>query len=141
MMRLTVKLGLILVLILTASCTRQDESKPSAAQARGVYATPADVFEACKEAEWKREWRKCFDCFTPEAQRNIMFGLVFECGLGGSEKAPLIVKKFVDGKWGADYHKQFNEKFGMDPATFREKLRTDPTVAAMEADEHQLLCD
>src|SRR5207248_10360098 len=66
---------LILLLVLTGSCGRQRDSKPSAAQARAVYATPADVFEACKEAEWKGEWRKCFDCYTPDAQNNMMFGL------------------------------------------------------------------
>jgi len=43
-MRLTVHVGLILPVILTSSCARQGESKPSAAPARGIYATPADVF-------------------------------------------------------------------------------------------------
>jgi hypothetical protein len=99
------------------------------------------VFDACREAEWKRDWRTYFDCLTPDSQKNMMFELVFRCGLGGSEKAPLIVKKFVDEKWPSDFQKRFKEKFGMDHATFREKLRKDPTVAAMETSEHQLLCD
>jgi hypothetical protein len=142
MMRLTVKVGLILLPILTASCTRQGESKPNAAQARGIYATPADVFEAYKEAEWKREWRKSFDCFTPEAQKNMMFELAFQVGLSaldGSQKASL--KKFFDGKREPDFEQEFQEKFGMDHATFREKMRGDPNLAAMEAAEQQLVRD
>jgi hypothetical protein len=141
-MNSTAKVVLILLLILTASCARQGASKPSAAQARGIYATPVEVFDACREAEWKGEWRKCLDCYTPDAQKNMMFELIFSCGVGGSEiGGPLLVKKFVDAKWATDYHQKFEEKFGMDPATFREKMRTDPTVAAMEAAQHQLLCD
>jgi hypothetical protein len=141
MMTRTANVGLILLLTLTASCARQRKSKPSAAQPRGGYATPAAVFDACREAALKRDWRTYFDCLTPETQKNMMFELIFRCGLGGSEKAPLIVKKFVDDEWASDYQEKFQEKFGMDHATFREKLRSDPSVAALESSEHQLLCD
>ena len=137
----TAKLWLISLLILSGACARQHDSKPSAGLPGGVYATPAAVFDAYREARRKKEWRKCFDCLTPDAQKSMVFELVFQCGLGGSERAPLIVKEFVDDKLQSDFDKKFKEKFGMDHATFREKLRSDPNVAAQETSEHQLLCD
>src|SRR5262249_10855370 len=56
----TAKAWLIPLFILTASCARQHESKPSSAQPSGIYATPVAVFDAYREARRKREWRKCF---------------------------------------------------------------------------------
>src|SRR5438093_1087760 len=77
----TANVGLVLLLIPMASCTRQHESQPSAGHSDGTYATPAAVFDAYREATRKREWRNCFDCLTPETQKNMMCELVFQCGL------------------------------------------------------------
>jgi hypothetical protein len=98
-MALTARAWLIPLLILTASCSRQQDSKPSAAQPRVIYATPAAVFDAYREASQKREWRKCFDCLTPDTQKKMMFELCFSCGEVGSERATLIVQKFVVDTW------------------------------------------
>src|SRR5437588_11985471 len=79
MMKSTANVGVIILLILMASCSRQRDNKPRATQPSGFYQTPAAVFNAHREAAQKRDWRKCFDCFTPDYQKNAIFELVLQC--------------------------------------------------------------
>jgi len=139
MMKSTANIVVTLLLILMASCSRQRDNKLRAAPPPAIYATPAAVFDAWQEAARKRDWRKCFDCFTPDRQKNGIFELVSQCRTVDAQTGgPLILKKFVDANWEADFKRKYQEKFGMEP----KNIYGYPTVyGSLKPAEHQLRCD
>lgn len=109
--------------LLTASCA---SSGGDTAPIR--YQSPTAVFNAYREAGGKRDWRKCFACLTPEAQKETVFEVFFSCTMSSSEESRAIVKKYVDGAAANDeFQKKYRKKHGIDIAKLVEGRENDPT--------------
>src|SRR5262245_12748820 len=139
----TAKAWLIPLLILMASCARHHENKPSAAQSRSTYATPVAVFDAYRGARRKREWRKCFDCLTPESQKDMMFEIFFACAMSDSSEVAAMCKKYIGGRdtFNEDYERRYKEKHGVSIEEVRAKEQTEEPRGPTATSDRDLLVE
>jgi hypothetical protein len=139
----TAKLLLIPLFILTASCARRSESKPSAAPPHAIYATPTAVFDAYREARRKREWRKCFDCLTPDSQKDQMFEIYFACGMSSSNEVAAMCKKYIGERetFNDDYERRYKEKHGVSIEDVRAKEQTEKPRGPTATSDRDLIVE
>jgi hypothetical protein len=132
----------ITVATFVASCAKRQASDSAEHKSPVRYSSPADVFNAYREARSKRDWRKCFHCLTPEAQKDALFETYFACGMSGSKEVATICEKFIDGvTLNADYEKRYKEKHGMSIAEVRAKEQTEEPRGPTATSDRDLLVE
>lgn len=87
-----------------------------------AYASPQEVYEACRAVASHIDTRAMFYCLTPEAREIAVFGSLFACGTTRHvEKAEAIRKQYGidDAALNAEYDKRFYKKHGITTAQYQ----------------------
>lgn len=122
--------SLVPLFLLAASCANSGSDKTP-----NRYQSPKAVFDANREAQRKREWRKVFSLLTPEMQNDAAFESFFASMMHPKETG-LIVPQYVDvATLNEDYQKQYKKKHGIDLAKFEQEHENDPTFVPPPHDE------
>src|SRR3954464_8842586 len=83
-----------LLVLARATCTGQPPNTPGA-KSPVLYSSPTAVFNAYQDAHSQRDWRKCFQCLTSDAQADLIFETYFACGMSGSSEVAAMCKKYI----------------------------------------------
>src|SRR4051794_33087195 len=102
-------IGFLVVVFLNA-CEQHPVTKPTLnEQVSNEFSSPLAVFETFREAHSKGEWRRCFRCLTPDAQRSALFEQFFRCAESGSAEAQQIMFSHIGDldKFRDEYKKRY----------------------------------
>jgi hypothetical protein len=123
--------SLVPLFLLVASCENSGCDKTPTR-----YQSPKAVFDAYREAQGKREWRKVFSLLTPEMQNDAAFESFFACMEQGSKEMGPIVPQYVEvATLNEDYQRQYKKKHGIDLAKVEQGHENDPTFVPPPLDE------
>jgi hypothetical protein len=99
---------LLLIPISPLACAQQKGANKRGAKVLNDYSSPQAVFESAREARRQRDWRRCFACLTPAAQKDALFESFFACAESGTEEGREIIATYIDdaAKFKADMDKK-----------------------------------
>jgi hypothetical protein len=102
-------------LAVTSQCGADDAPRPEAPTG---YSSPAEAFDAFRNARGKGDWRQVFRCCTPKTQDHLVFEAYFSCRMNEGPKTSALIKAQGADEAAIDaaYNKLYQKRHGVDLA-------------------------